>query len=255
MTSTASHTHRDTLAFMLTILGASVWAMVPAVAALEGEGLGPNVGISVVFAVGGLLGAWSGTTVWRHVSWTVPAIAAGIIAAGIMELRHHAQTGSFGIETSAVAAVAAAAAGGAVGAMLGRSARSVRRTLVAAWITFSGPGLVGVGAGVSLVLGYVPTDSAVWLVYASFLPGAILAAVFCRNVHPGAFFSVLFLLLLSFFLIAASKGGAGAGGAFVGALLFSAVVAAISAIPIRIAYRPEAAAADLPTATLVDRSS
>jgi hypothetical protein len=248
-----SHTNRDTFAFMLTILGASSWAMVPTAVVLQGEGVGPNVGLPVVFAVGAFLGAWSGTTVWRHVTWVLPAIAAALVAAAAMGLRHRAVEGSFGIEIAGIAAIVGAAAGGAIGARLGWRARTARRVLVAAWIAFSGPALLGIGIGLSVLLGYEPTESVVWLIFAAFLPGAILAARLCRNVHPGSFFTVHFGLLLSFLLIAAIEGDASPEAAFVGGFFFSAVVAGISTIPIGIAYRPEAEAAELPTATIVER--
>jgi hypothetical protein len=249
------HTKRDTFAFVLVILGATFWAVFPAVRLLADKGYGPEIGIPVSFAVGALLGAWAGTTVWRHVSSMIPVLAATALAVFILVLRHYSLPHETGIRVHEVIRVASATLGAGVGAFLARRTREPRRALVAALISVSGIVVTGLSIGLVDALG-----GDLWSPTAAFLtmfgvgPGAAIAVRLCGRVRPGAFTGWVFAFLASAVFIAlADDPKYGRAEALVPSIVLPAILAFIASIPVRRAHRLQPVAEELPTAQVVDR--
>lgn len=261
MTTSTSPTRRDTFAFVLTMFGSTFWAVIPVSVFFRTEGVWNHVGVPIIFATGAFIGAWSGTTVWRHVSWIVPAVAAGVTAAMGLAMRSLARGDLSAVEAISVVA---AMAGGASGTVLGWRARGPQRALVAAWITLGGPMLVGVSLTLLDQLANVSAGDAIaWIVLLAFVPSSVVAALLCRGVRPARFAVMFFGLSFTAMLLMHGSGNEDNtdGGdseerepsqafRFGGALVACGVITAICSIPVRIAFRRHPETADLPTAQI-----
>lgn len=249
------HTKRDTFAFALVILGATLWTVFPAVRFLKDEGYGPEIGLPITFGAGSLLGAWAGTTVWRHVSWVIPAVAATLFATVLVVLQSKSWNGTVVVGVHEVIRVTSATAGALAGAFLARAARLPKRALVAALVTLGGPSFLGLAIGVAYAIGYeLWSRGAAWVVMLSIWPTAVIAVRLCGGVHPKAYWSWMFGLLASAFLISLADDRTRSPlGMFVLSMLMGGVLASIASIPVLVIHARRPAAEELPSAQVVDR--
>lgn len=263
MQTSSPPTRRDTFAFVLTIFGAMFWAVFPvSVFFVDQHGVWDHVGIPIVFAVGAFLGAWSGTTLWRHVSKVVPAVAALVPTIMLLAMRGLARDD---ISATELVSVVATIAGSALGTELGRRAREPQRALVAAWITIGGSILVAASLTLLGQLGYISDDEGIlWIAVLAFIPSSVVAARLCRGVRPPSYAMAFFALLFSAFLLVmlasdekprddADEPEPSAGAQFVGSLVLCGIVTGICSIPVRVAFRRHPESADLPTAQVRGR--
>jgi hypothetical protein len=226
MTASA-RTHRDTLAFVLTIVGATAWAAFPLGTVLQQYTDDPAAGLLTVATAGAFLGAWSAATVWRRVALATAAVAGalcGVLVVGALDLNACRRISISARDALMIGGVAAAAAGGA---SLGRMFRTPRTSLVAAWITISSLALIGLGVAIARSLGYEPDDEGNGLlVLVGGLPGAIIAMILCNGYARRSTAWHLVILSVAGFMIVAFAGpdheqqrdGALAGG-LIGVLL------------------------------------
>ena len=248
------HTHRDTFAFVLTILGATLWATLPAATFIRGHGT--SLGLPLVFGAGALLGAWAGAAVWREVSWATPAVAGAMVAAVVTGTRGLAISGSVDVGSFELTCVASALIGGAAGALLGRRSRRPRPALVAAWIAIGAPAIAAIVLSLASSRGYdIGRGTVLWSILLAFVPGAVTAALLCRDAQADAFAAWLFGLLYVAFLLVVigqddEKDTVQKGIAL---SVFCFFIAGISAVPVRWMQRRRRERPDLPSATVVDR--
>jgi len=210
-----AHTHRDTLGFVLAIVGAMGWSVFPVGGLIFGHGNEDStVGLLAIAIVGALIGAWSGASVWRHVSPVTAAVAGGIAMAalvGVSDLMKHQRHHHYyeerhiafdaisvdTIDIGMIAVVALAAYGGAV---LGRRNTIPRVALTAAWIMAGFIAIVGAAIAILEISG-VHTDDWAWpVIFLTPLVGGLVAAAFC-HVRPGAIAGRLFGLSVSAFVL------------------------------------------------------
>jgi hypothetical protein len=222
---------------------------------LRDEGYGPEIGFPVAFAAGALLGAWAGTTVWRHVPWIIPAVAAAALAVFMVALRHYSWHRAPFIDVRGLIRVASATLGGTIGALLARRTQEPRRALVAALISISGVMLAGLMIGlIDALVGGVWGPGTAWLALFGVCPGAAIALWLCGRVLPKAFTWWTFALLASAFVVAlADDPKYGPVAAFIAATVIAGIFALIASVPVRVMHRRRRAREELPTAQIVDR--
>lgn len=248
----ASRTHRDTLAFVLTILGATLWSMWPASMVMAERRLGPEVGIPLLFGAGACVGAWTGVTVWRHVATWLPPLVAGVVASAVVMIQRQSVDGTTDLDLFRIAGVVCAVAGSAVGVALGRRARVPRRALAAVWITLGGPALLLLGIAGAAALG-ADVDSG-WLkliVFFSPVPAAAAATWLCGAVRPRDFTLGLWGLLSVGVLMGRPEGDALV--AFVLVPIFCGFIALVASVPVRLVHDRRPAREDLPSAQVIER--
>jgi hypothetical protein len=192
-----SHTHRDTFAFVLAILGASLWALFPLGNLLyKHAGAGREVLPLLVAMAGACVGAWTAGTVWRRVTLATPAVAGALFAAivvGVFDLQRCGTVSLSAVEALLVAGVALAALAGAA---VGRRMREPRVSLVAAWITLGSLGISMLAVTTIDGLGYdVGENAGALLLLFGGLPGALAAMVLCEDVHRRS--TAMWLILLA----------------------------------------------------------
>lgn len=255
-----AHTHRDTLAFVLSIIGAIAWSMLPVGGLLYGPGEDPAGGLLTIALVGALLGAWTAASVWREVHPSIAAMAGGLCMAALVganDLVHRARISVDVFEVVTIALVALAAFGGAV---VGRRAEIPRVALTASWITIGASAIGGAGLVVLEANHALPGHPAMVLV-AFLIPfaGALLAAWFC-HVRPGALAGRLFLLSTSAagFLVLTTPDfdGEDTGNLMASATAFGLILAAFGALAAWIGHtirQRQQIAPPLPSAHVVDR--
>jgi hypothetical protein len=230
----SGRTHRDTLAFVLTIVGATAWSIFPVGSILQAHTVERVAALLTITTVGAFLGGWSAGTVWNRVPLATAAVAGALCAAvvvGVLDLQCPVET-SVGLrEIAMMAGVTAAAAGGA---SLGRRMTTPRTSLVAAWITISSIALFGVVIGVVDALGYEVTDDVGGvIVLVGGLPGAIAAMILTGGYERRPTAWRLVILAVSAFLIVAFGGpdtearrDGAIGGALIGVVLAAQVAIA-----------------------------
>lgn len=247
--------HRDTLAFVLAIIGATLWAAFPASALLRDNGVGSDVGFPLVMGAGALLGSWAGTSLWRHVAWPTPAVAAALVAAVVLGVRQEAR-GASPLGTIVLSSVVSAGIGAVVGARLGWRTRLPQRALLTACIAISGPAILMLSIAVASILGYDAggSNALVWLVMLSIIPAAAIATWLGGAVMPERFAGWLFAMLT--FAFGVSLHDHAEYGPLQGALrgaLLAGILTFLATLPVlRRFHRPEARE-DLPSARVIDR--
>lgn len=219
-------THRDTLALLLTMVGATCWAVVPVMvgwATLYGNG-DDNALATLVgpLALGGLSGALAAATVWRAVSLFTVGVAGALcggLAMGAFRFSADGVPAFHAIDLAIAALVAIAAIGGAV---LGRRSKRAAPGLVAALITSSAYGIAGGAVAMLAALGVNAAPFMILVVFFAPVPFIVLAVYLCPDALPGSMALWVFVLAVaSFAMIGVPSGGVGetVGGLLAGTLL------------------------------------
>lgn len=194
--SDTPRTHRDTLAFLLAMAGATTWALFPMVALLHHTNSSPVLAVLLVF--GPAIGAFSAAAVWRNVSPTTVGVAAAlgaIVTVGTVESFARGEARAFDLAN--VLAVSATVAAAVVAALLGRRWSRGWPGFVAALIILSSAGIAG------LALAWLAMfDASGPIVAAAVLLGCplvsvILAALLCRDAEPPSIGGWVFFLIAS----------------------------------------------------------
>jgi len=247
-----SRTHRDTLAFVLTILGATLWSAWPASMVIAERRLGPEVGIPLLFGAGACVGAWAGVTVWRHVATWLPPLVAGAVASAVVVIQRQSTDGTMALDLYRLIGVAGAVAGGAAGVALGRRARSPRRTIAAVWITLGGPALLMLAIAGAAALGAdVDRGWLVLIVLVAPVPAAATAAWLCGAVRPRDFTLGLWGLLSVGVLMGRPEEDAVV--AFVIVTIVCGFIALVASVPVRLVHDRRPVREELPPAQVVER--
>ncbi|MBZ0238638.1 MAG: hypothetical protein K8M05_40380 [Deltaproteobacteria bacterium] len=247
------HTHRDTLAFALTILGASFWALFPAAMLLRDNGVGPELGFPAVMVTGALLGSWAGASLWRHVAWPTPLVAAGLVAATFIVVRQEYR--GQGIGPLHFTCVASAVAGAALGARIGWRTRVPQRALAMAFIALAGPATVLLAIAVVAVLGYEGNEGVLgWSVLLSIIPAASIAARLGGPTPPERFALCLFgMLSLAVAAALHRQPEYGLAKGILMGLFFAGIQTLVATIPVRRHFLRRPVRDELPPAQVVER--
>ncbi len=255
-------THRDTLAFALTIAGATLWTLVPCLVLMRDRAHGRELAQLATMITGATLGAWIAASVWRRVDLATAGVAGAIPIALMIGTFSYYRTGAISIELRHLGLMTAGAASAVAGAWLGRKATRARRPLAAAFVM---QGTAVLGALPLLVLHAAGHDIPRTFVALLLLAiGASVGAILCGEVQPRAVAGRTFLIVFSMYAVMAldphSHIGAGklvGGGLIAGGFLAGIASIFTSLVAVRRERRAAAAATtrrpDLPPAKIVER--
>ncbi len=261
----APRTHRDTIAFALTILGAATWSVFPAIALLHerlpARALTPDLILATALVVGAALGAASAATLWRQVVLATAGVAGALAAAlalGVMGLIDHGgSTAPLAALLATVGVTALAAVGGAV---IGRRTKRPWPGLVAAWIVLAASGMAWAGLGLAAVRGAsLGAGLITTVLLGASLLGAVAAGLLDRRARTRSMAAWLLGLEVSTFATVAlneDSSAAGVVGVFIGGVLLSLLfvgAAALGLAAVRRHQPPPTVEATVPTAEVVER--
>ncbi|MBE7451994.1 MAG: hypothetical protein HS111_24840 [Kofleriaceae bacterium] len=259
-----ARTHRDTIAFVLAILGAATWSVFPTIALLHDRlpdrALGTDLILATALVVGAALGAASAATLWRQVALATAGVAGALTAALAVGVMGQIDRGASTAPLAALLTVLVTALAAVGGAVIGRRTRRPWPGLVAAWIVLAASGMAWAGLGLAAVRGASIGAGLITtaLLVASLL-GAVAAGLLDRRARPSSMAAWLLGLEVSTFAIVAlneDSSAAGVVGVFIGGLLLSLLfvgAAALGLAAVRRHQPPPTVEATVPTAEVVER--
>lgn len=230
--SGVERTHRDTLALLLTMVGATCWAVVPVGTVMQMLNWTAHSAAALMMAplaLGGLLGAAAAATVWPALSLRTFGVAGALcggLAMGAFRFTMSGMPTFRAIDVALAGVVAVAAVGGA---LLGRRRKRAAPGLVAALITTSAYGVAAGAIGMLAALGVEAPALTVVIVLFSPVPFIVLAVYLCREAQPGPMAMWVFMLTLASMAILSIGNGSSRPGEIVAAIVVGGIFAGIAA--------------------------
>ncbi len=231
--SDAPRTHRDTLAFVLTMAGATCWAVFPVAGIMSEHGVGSGfMRLCLSLVAGGFLGALAAATVVRSIALLTAGVAGALCAGLAIGAIRFVRVGALPLEVTDLAVTISVAIAAVGGAALGRRSRRAWPGLVVALITLSTVAICGAGLAILESLGHEHVGLTVLAMFVAPIPAIVLGMVAFREARPGAVAGSVFVVLASMNLImAVVNGGEGSTfGMILGGMFFSALAAGGTAI-------------------------